>query len=222
VCSLQAFAASTTTPVPRNDEGWQKRFQSMNERVKQGNVDLLFIGDSITHGWEGEGKDVWAKNYAPLNAVNLGIGGDRTEHVLWRLDNGNIDGIKPKAAVIMIGTNNGGDNSSEEIAEGITAIVNKLRQKLPETKILVLAIFPRNETPCDMRVKLAKASELASKCADNKMVFFLDIGKAFMQPDGKILKEIMPDFLHLSPAGYAIWAKEIETKLKEIMVQSPK
>ena len=98
-------------PVPR-DGNWMKRHDSFNERVKKGNVDLIFIGDSITQGWEGAGKKVWEEFYGKRNAVNLGIGGDRTQHVLWRLENGNIEGIQPKLAVLMIGTNNSGSNNS--------------------------------------------------------------------------------------------------------------
>ena len=128
----------------------------MNARVKQGNVDLIFIGDSITHGWEEAGKDVWQKFYGKRNAVNLGIGGDQTQHVLWRLDHGNIDGISPKLAVIMIGTNNAGSGQQpEQIAEGIKAIVEQLRAKLPETKILLLAIFPRG---ADNKIRFARST----------------------------------------------------------------
>ena len=107
--TASAFAQENDAikPVPR-DANWMKRHDSFNARIKQGNVDLLFIGDSITQGWEGAGKAAWSEKYGKRNAVNLGIGGDRTQHVLWRLDNGNIDGIKPKLAVLMIGTNNSG------------------------------------------------------------------------------------------------------------------
>ena len=195
-----------------------KRHDSFNERVKKGNVDLLLIGDSITQGWEGSGKDVWAKFYAPRNAVNLGIGGDRTQHVLWRLDNGNIDGIEPKAAVIMIGTNNAGSNSSEEIADGVAAIVTKLRTKLPKTKLLVLAIFPRGANAEDGgRQKNAGANERIAKLADGNMVHFLDIGPKFLAEDGTLSKEVMPDLLHLNAASYKTWAESIEDKLKELM-----
>src|SRR6476660_7351614 len=190
--------------IPAPKEGnWMLRHESFNERVKQGNVDLIFIGDSITAGWEGNGKNVWAEFYGKRNAVNLGIGGDRTQHVLWRLDHGNIDGISPKLAVLMIGTNNsnGEDNTAEEIGAGIEAIVKKLRAKLPQTKVLVLAIFPRREKPHPQREKNAKASDLASKVADNKMVYYLDIGPKFLGADGTLTKDIMPDLLHLSPQG---------------------
>lgn len=208
---------SAVTPVPR-DEKWMVRHESFNERVKQADADLLLIGDSITQGWEGAGKNVWAKHYAPRNAVNLGIGGDRTQHVLWRLDNGNIEGISPKAAVLMIGTNNSGDNSSEEIADGVEAIVKKLRTKLPKTKVLVLAIFPRGANAEDKRRQVnTKANEQIAKLADNEMVYFLDIGPKFVDQDGNLSKEVMPDLLHLNEASYATWAESIEPKLKELL-----
>lgn len=211
---------AAVTPVPR-EGGWMKRHNSFNERVKQGNVDLIFIGDSITQGWEGAGKDAWQKAYGKRNAVNLGIGGDRTQHVLWRLDNGNLEGIKPKLAVLMIGTNNsnGRDHTAEEIADGIQAIVAKLRAKLPETKVLMLAIFPRGPMPNAQREKNAKASQLASRVADGKTVHYLDIGPKFLTADGTLEKEIMPDYLHLSPQGYEIWATAIDDKVQELMTQ---
>ena len=203
--------------APRPDQWWVDRQKAVNERVKQGNVDMIFIGDSITQGWEGAGKDVWAAHYAARNAANLGFSGDRTQHVLWRLDNGNIDGISPKLAVIMIGTNNCSSNTAEEIAEGVTAIVKKLREKLPNMKILLLGIFPREEKPGEARAKLAKTNEIISKLGDNKSVFFLDIGKSFLEPDGTLPKSIMPDALHPNTQGYEIWAKEIEPKVKELL-----
>lgn len=208
---------SAIVPVPRPDEVWIERHNQFNERVKQGNVDLIFVGDSITHGWESDGKEVWAQYYEKRNAMNLGIGGDQTQHVLWRLDNGNIEGIQPKLAVLLIGTNNVLENTAEEIGEGITAIVQKLRQKLPETKILVLAIFPRYEKPDAMREKLIKASQIAAKMADNRNVFFTDIGNEFTNPDGTLLQEIMPDFLHPVYEGYVRWAKAIEPQVAKLM-----
>lgn len=197
-------------PVPR-DGNWSKRQDVLNSRVKDGKAELLFIGDSITQGWEGNGKDVWAKHFASRNAVNLGIGGDRTQHVLWRLENGNINGIKPKLAVIMIGTNNARDNKPEETAAGVTAIVAKLREKLPETKILLLAIFPRGADKSDkLRLTNDKVNEQIAKLADGKMVEYLDIGPKFLAEDQTLSKEIMPDLLHLSVKGYEIWAEAIE------------
>jgi beta-glucosidase len=209
---------AAVSPVPR-EGNWLRRHESFNERVKQGGVELIFIGDSITQAWEGAGKEAWEKHFAARKAVNLGIGGDRTQHVLWRLDNGNIEGIKPKLAVLMIGTNNSNrdDHTAEEIADGIKAIVAKLRAKLPDTKVLLLAIFPRGAAPNPQREKNAKASQLASQAADGKMVHYLDIGQKFLTPEGNLEKEIMPDLLHLSPKGYEIWAEAIDGKVAELM-----
>jgi len=208
---------SATKPVPRSG-GWTKRHQSFNKRVAQGNCDLIFIGDSITQGWEGRGKKVWAKHYTKRNAVNLGIGGDRTQHVIWRLDNGNLHRIKPKAAVIMIGTNNSGSNSSQEIADGVEVIVKQLRKKLPETKVLLLGVFPRGANKADKRRQVNEgANAIFKKIADGKSVHYLDIGQKFLKEDGTLPREIMPDLLHLSEKGYTIWAESIEAKLKELM-----
>jgi len=215
--SAFAQAPSTVVPVPRGEDWWTQRHASMNERVKQGNVDLIFIGDSITHGWESGGKAVWDQFYAKRNAVNLGIGGDQTQHVLWRLDNGNIAGISPKLAVIMIGTNNAGGNTPEEIAAGVEAIVKKLRDKLPQMKILLLAIFPREEKPGAIRAKLIEVNKLIAKFDDGKMVNFLDIGSKFLEADGTLPKSIMPDALHPNDKGYQIWADAIEGKVAELM-----
>ncbi len=133
------------------------------------------------------------------------------------LENGNIDGISPKLAVLMIGTNNSHDNTGEEIGAGIEAIVKKLRQDLPETKVLILAIFPRGEKPSPLREKNAKASEIASKLADNDMIYYVDIGPKFLSEDGTLTREIMPDLLHLSPQGYEIWAESIEPTVSKLM-----
>ncbi len=211
-------APSTTTPVPKQGEWWMKRHESMNARVKQGNVDLVLIGDSITHGWEGSGKQVWAKYYGPRNAVNLGIGGDQTQHVLWRLQNGNLAGIAPKLAVLMIGTNNAGANTPEQIADGIKAIVATIRAKSPKTKVLILAIFPRGADKQDARRLVnQKANQIVAKLADNKTLFYLDIGKRFENPDGTLPREIMPDLLHLSEKGYTIWAESTEPMVAKLM-----
>lgn len=208
---------SATKPVPRSG-GWMKRHESFNKRVAQGKCDLIFIGDSITQGWEGRGRKVWAKFYAKRNVVNLGISGDRTQHVIWRLDNGNLYRIKPKAAVIMIGTNNSGSNTSQEIADGLGVIVKQLRKKLPDTKLLLLGVFPRGTNNTDKRRKVNEgANAIFKKLADGKAVHYLDIGPNFLQKDGTLPREIMPDLLHLSEKGYTIWAESIEAKLEELM-----
>ncbi len=216
----QGFAHSAIAPVPR-DNNWKVRADLLDKRVKETpDTELLFIGDSITQGWEGGGaKDVWAKYYAKRKAVNLGIGGDRTQHVLWRLINAPLDGVKPKAAVVMIGTNNsnGEDNTPAQIIEGVTAIVAKLRERLPGTKILLLGIFPRSENFTPQRGKLTQINQVLAKLDDGKNVHFLDIGHRFLNSDGILPAEIMPDFLHLSTKGYEIWADSIEAKLSQLL-----
>jgi lysophospholipase L1-like esterase len=204
-------------PVPR-EGNWMLRHERMNERVKQGNVDLVFIGDSITQGWEGAGRAVWEKFYSQRNAVNLGIGGDRTQHVLWRLQNGNLEGISPKLAVVMIGTNNSGSNTPQQIADGIKAILDELQKRCPKTKVLLLGIFPRGETPEDPRRKVNEATnQIIAKYADNERVFYLDIGPKFLDDDGTLSREIMPDLLHLNQKSYTIWAESIEPLVKKLM-----
>lgn len=210
-------AHDAVQPVPRNG-GWMERHEAMNERVAKGNVDLVFIGDSITQGWEGNGKKVWQEFYGDRNAVNLGIGGDRTQHVIWRLDHGNLEGIKPKLAVIMIGTNNSNSNKPEEIADGIEMIIDQLNEKTPETKILLLGIFPRGATPEDrLRQVNEKTNEIVSKLADGDRVHYLDIGEKFLEEDGTLSRETMPDLLHLNEKSYRIWAESIEPKVTELM-----
>jgi lysophospholipase L1-like esterase len=227
VLSTVVFAVpakeSPIVPAHRNND-WTMRYLAINERVRQGNADLIFIGDSITQAWEDSGKEVWRKYYGSRRAANIGISGDKTQHVLWRLEHGNIDGISPKVAVIMIGTNNSNTDeyTAQEIGDGIIAVCNKVREKLPKTKILLLAIFPRGQTPSAQRDKITKASEIASKIADGKMICYLDIGGKFLQQDKSISADIMPDYLHLSPKGYQIWAEAIEPKLVELMGENKK
>ena len=201
----------------RRGEGWEKRHELLNERAASGDHDLVMIGDSITHGWEGGGKDVWAKYYDPRNTMNIGIGGDRTQHVIWRLQNGNFAGQTPKLCVLMIGTNNFRDNTAEEISDGIVAIVYEILRQSPKTKILILGIFPRFETPHPKREMLAEASASAAKLADGKRVFYLDVGEAFLDDDGTLPEDIMPDFLHPNEKGYKIWAEAMEPSIAKLL-----
>jgi len=221
--SIEGKDHSAVTPVKQTVDWavqwWGPRHDAVNERLRKGNVDLLSIGDSITHGWENVGKEIWDAYYAPRNAVNMGFSGDRTQHVLWRLDHSDLEGICPKLAVLMIGTNNsnGEDNTAEEIADGIIAICQRLRTKLPRTKILLLAIFPRNPKPSAQRQKNVTANLLASRIADGKMIYYIDINSSFLTEDGILSKDIMPDYLHPNKAGYKIWAEAMEPKVAQLM-----
>ena len=199
--------------MPRHEE----KLKTLSEMKK---VDLLMIGDSITHGWEGRGKSVWDKYYAKRNAFNIGFSGDRTEQVLWRFDHGELDGISPKAAVVMIGTNNTGHrkDAPDETAAGIKAILDRLHEKLPQTKVLLLAIFPRGASANDeLRLINDAINERISKFADNERVFYLDVGDKFLAEDGTLPKSIMPDLLHPNEEGYEIWAQAMEPALTKLL-----
>ncbi len=208
-------------PVQRPDERARARTDVVLKRAKDnpGPCDIAFIGDSITQGWEGNGKNVWAKYYGSRKCLNFGVGGDRTQHVLWRFESGQLEGIKPKAAVLMIGTNNSNrdDNSEADILEGVQAIVKQMRERLPETKILVVGIFPRGEKFSAQRGKILQVNQALAKVTDGKMIHYVDFGSQLIEADGTISKTIMPDALHLSEKGYEIWAEAIEPKLKEML-----
>jgi len=195
------------------------RHKQFLQIAQKGGVDVLFLGDSITHGWEGAGKEAWKKHFEPLKAANFGIGGDQTGHVLWRLTEGKeLEGIQPKVAVIMIGTNNTGGHKAEDIAGGIEAIVAELRKQRPQCKILLLGIFPRSAKATDaIRGKIKDVNARIAKLDDGKTVVYRDIGDKFLDAEGNLSKEIMPDLLHLSPKGYAIWAEAITPEVEKLL-----
>ena len=213
------------TPVERPEQGCKDRHARFNEISKKGEAELVFLGDSITQGWEGNGKVAWEKHWASLKPANFGTGGDRTEHVLWRLENGNFDGLKPKLVVLMIGTNNTGHqgrngyhSSPEETAQGVKLIIAKLQEKCPGVKVLLLGVFPRGVDANDgFRKQNIAINGLIKTYADDKSVYYMDLGDKFLQPDGTLSQEIMPDRLHLSPKGYEIWAEAIDAKVKELL-----
>ena len=200
---------------------WGNRHEEkLKEKATREKIDLLMIGDSITHSWETAGKQVWDKYYAPRHAFNIGFSGDRTEQVIWRLQNGEVTGISPRLAVIMIGTNNTGHRQDKpaEIAAGVKAILGELGTRLPETKCLVLAIFPRAAAPTDPLRKINDATnQILKGFADGKRVFYLDINNKFLEADGTLPKSIMPDLLHPNERGYEIWAEAMEPTIQELM-----
>jgi lysophospholipase L1-like esterase len=213
---MPACAQGPDTVVPRPRDGaWMEVHRSFLVQAKKGHVDLLFLGDSITQGWHENG--VWRRFYAPRHAANFGIGGDRTQHVLWRIQNGELDGIEPKVTVLMIGTNNLSTGTPDEIALGIKAIVEETRRRVPKTHILLLGVFPRDPKPSSTRDRLKSVNEKIARLDDGSHVRFLDIGKAFLNADGTISKEVMPDFLHLSAKGYGIWAEAMEPTLRSML-----
>jgi lysophospholipase L1-like esterase len=226
VC-LVAPAWAQDNPAAKSLNRDIPRHKQFLEIVKKGDADVIFIGDSITQGWEGNGKKAWADNFAPLKAVNLGIGGDQTGHVIWRITEGKeLEPIKPKVAVMMIGTNNTGGHSAEQIAGGIKAIIDELHKQKPEMKILLLGVFPRaggikkddEVAPADkLNPKIKQINEKIAKFDDGKMVIYKDIGDKFLDKDGGLSRKIMPDLLHLSPAGYDIWAAAIKDDVAKLL-----
>ncbi len=209
-----ATFASPRNP-PSND--WMAHFQRNVDRTKRGSVDLIFDGDSITDFWTGAGKDVWAKNYGRLNAVDYGISGDRTENVLWRLDKGQVAGLRPKLVVVLIGTNNTGDCTDAQIAEGITAVVRSYQKLCPTAVILLPAVFPRAESPTDpTRQKIKRINQIISRLGDGNKVVYLDFGNKFLQPNGTMNRDLMPDTLHPSAKGYEVWADAIRPEIVKV------
>jgi lysophospholipase L1-like esterase len=219
-----AAANTAIEPGPR-DAAWVKRHEGFVAEARQGGIDVLFLGDSITDFWRDRGRAVWDREFAPLKAANFGISGDRTQHVLWRLRNGEADGYQPKVVVLMIGTNNTGlerdgktpRNTPPEIIEGVTAVVSELRAKFPEAKILLLAIFPRGDKDSVQRSQVAEVNRALVKLHDGRRVFFLDINDRFLDAGGNIPKDVMPDLLHPSAKGYEIWADAIREPLKKLL-----
>lgn len=205
------------TVVPAADIHHADRFAEKSGIVQNGEIDLVFLGDSITHGWDTTGKSVQEKHFGDLKLVNLGLGWNCTEHVLWELENIPADKIAPRAVMIMIGTNNIGNkqNTAEEVIAGNAAILKKVQALWPDAKILLLGVFPRGEQPTNpFRAIISDTNSGLAKLADNAHVFFLDLGPKFLDENGVLHAETAPDRLHLTPAGYEIWANSVEATLR--------
>lgn len=208
--------------IEKNDKSGKflHKHDSFLDRGKAGPIGVLFLGDSITEGWI-HAPHIWDHYYGLLQAANFGIGGDQTQHVIWRIDHGELDGIKPKVVVLMLGTNNTGTHTAEEITAADKKIVEMIRAKIPSTKVLLLAIFPRGPRGTEdfaqrMAIIDAVNAELA-KLDDGKNVRFLNINDRFLGQDGKIPYAIMPDQLHPNAAGYQLWAEAMQPLLLEML-----
>ena len=227
-----------TVPAPQDKEwfakeDWLARHEQLlaESRKKGDGCELVFLGDSITEGWMGEGLATWRERYAePYGAVDLGIGGDEVQHVTWRVQNGEVDALSPKVAVILIGTNNIGNvgHKAGPVAAGVRMLLDELRARLPTTKLLVMATFPRDPAPgTPFRQEIEELNGLVRKFRDGQHIFVLDIGPEFFsdRPDfihtfregGAITDDVMPDFLHLSAKGYQIWADAMAPILERLM-----
>jgi lysophospholipase L1-like esterase len=241
-----AAPRTNTAVVPRLNPGFMPRHDQFVEIAKQGDIDVLFMGDSITDFWrssggrgrrgqpvepakEGEnrpnaGKPVFDKYFGSWKVANFGIAGDTTQGVLWRLHNGEGQGFQPKAVMLMIGTNNTGGgrggragNTAEEIAEGVTAVVTELRKDFPNAKILLLGIFPRNTPDSPARAKIKEINAVIAKLHDGEHVTYMDIGDKFLAEDGTIPSDVMADGLHPTTKGYEIWAEAVKEPLAKML-----
>jgi lysophospholipase L1-like esterase len=220
------YRTESVTPAVQTEwwaqDWWMPRHQQKLEEKRKllaagTQPEIVFIGDSITQYWEDAGRDVWQRHYAKYHALDLGFGGDRTENVLWRLHHGEIDGVKPKVTVLMIGTNNTGHRAEDPrtIAAGTRRIVDEIHRRMPGTRVLLLAIFPRGEKPADfLRGINERVNRLIADWGD---VHFLDINAAFLSPDGTLSNDVMPDLLHPNERGYAIWQRAMEPTLQKLL-----
>jgi len=249
--ALPLTAATTVAePVPVERQSpywaapgyWDRRHAEKIREIAEGpgEYDFVFIGDSITHNWEGwndpvdvecvakayeqgrlkfpngPGRKVWKEMKKEFRLLNLGCAGDCTQQVLWRLDQGEMDGYRTRGVALMIGTNNG--ESAEEVAEGIKAVVRKILEKQPEAKVVLMPIFPADPNPSGpRRSRNAKASELAKSIADGKRVVWLDFNDAFLAPDGTLSADMMPDYLHPVEPGYRLWRAAIEPVMRKVL-----
>jgi len=196
------------------------RHEGFVEIAKQGNIDLLLHGDSITDWWvQGDANQaMFAKYFSAIKTANFAIAGDTTQGVLWGLKNGEGQGFQPKAVMVMIGTNNSGTFSAAEIAEGIGAVVLEMRTDFPDAKILLLAIFPRSVPGDPVRDKIAEVNRIIARLDDQKHVFFLDIGAKFLDERGFFLPDAFrTDNLHPQAKGYDIWGEAVKQKLAELL-----
>lgn len=191
---------------------WKKRFQLIRDQVHKGDADMIFLGDSITQGWAHVPE--WGHRFGAYRALNAGIASDRVEHLLWRVRHGHFDKIKPKVAVVLIGVNNLAISTPDDIAAGVREIILEIQKRSPETRVLLLGLFPSGKSPNHpRRMKVMAVNQRLAEFDHIAGVDFLDIGHRFLERDGSLSREIMPDYLHLSRRGYAIWAEAIEPHL---------
>ena len=217
--------SSAEKPSPQLDaqgapeKWWLQQHIEYTARARQGNIDLYFIGDSITYGWIPWGHEAWDKEFSGYKAANFGISGDSTQNVLYRVQNGELDGVKPKVVVLMIGTNNLA-NSAEEVVAGTTAIVQQIRQRQPQAHIILMGLLPREDADpaLPLRTKYQTVNALLARLDDGQHIYFLNIWDRFLTPDLKnpkaIPKELMSDGIHPTPRGYELWANALRPILR--------
>lgn len=217
-----------STPTPR-DAPWLEGHRALVERARRGGVDLYFIGDSITRRWEADYRDNWDRNLAEFRPGNFGMGGDCTEHVLYRIEHGALDGIRPRAIVLLIGTNDVGFEASpsdiglvERVSAGIAACAEALLQRAPNSKLLLVGVTARNTAgTTSLMPTIHAVNERISSFADGERVRFLDINDRLADPGGKLNVGTTLDGLHLTERGYQVWADAMRPTLAEWFQDQP-
>ena len=206
-------------PEPREARWPVSRFEQINEAVKTRPHRVLLLGDSLTERFPHDAPRVWRDKMVPRQVLNAGVSGDRTEHLLWRMQHGNLAGPAPRAAVLLIGTNDlGHGRTPEEVAEGIRADLLYLRQRLPKTRILLLGLWPRAESPqARLRRDTVAVNRLIRHCGDDRTIVYADLGGVLLERDGRLSREISPDLLHFSEAGYARLAPRLVTLIDDLV-----
>lgn len=210
--------ALSCIPTKRTEEWWLKRHdEKIGERCKLNNqVDLLLLGDSIVHAWELEGEPAWHKYFAHSSVLNLGFAGDRTEHLLWRIQQSKLDTLNAKNIVLLVGTNNAGHrhDTPQEIALGIESILDSIQALMPASRIILTAIFPRSRNPKKRMRKLVDATNnIIQSYANNKSIIWFDINERFLDDDGILDESKMPDLLHPNEQQYHVWAEALSEVL---------
>jgi lysophospholipase L1-like esterase len=209
---------ATQKDLPRHVEFLDRKARL----VKTGGTELVFVGDSITDAWRRDPqREMFEDYFGRYRPYNIGIGGDETQHVLWRIQNGELDGIRPKLVVLMIGTNNlanANRMTPAETADGVAGVVEAIRGKLPDAKVLLLGIFPRaNRSDDPLRRAVTETNQAIARLGDDRTIFYRDIGAKFLAPDGTLSGDIMPDYLHPNAKGYQIWADAIKAEVDRLM-----
>lgn len=216
---LQKPRLNVAATFTQTNQRMGPRHEGFVARATEGNIDLLLHGDSITDWWlQDTNKPMFDKYFGDIRTANFAVAGDTTQGVLWGLKNGEGQGFQPKAVMLMIGTNNTGQSTSPEIAEGVGAVVMELRRNFPAAKILLLAIFPRSTPGDPVRDKIAEANQIISRLDDRKNVFYMDIGQNFLDDKGVFLPDsFRADNLHPQAKGYDIWGEAVSAKLAELL-----
>ena len=221
---ITVYENPAATAVTREGEWWPERHQAVLDKLVS-NPEMILIGDSIFHSLDNEDRqEVWTKYLDQYQTVNMGFSGDRTENVIWRLQNGSLENINPKLAVILIGTNNTDGNhflsisTPDELAGGIWKICETVNQKLPDTKILLMGILPYGYTP-NYRNNINKATnELISKFPEkNPSIHYIDIGHVYLDGENKVMGSLMPDYLHPNPEGHLLMFQALEDEISRLM-----